>query len=439
MKKYRPPMWSSKVHGEPHGVWESDVSDLDYSDLTPLEHQMDALRTVVKSKITHRQHQTPRTYLHALLRIGDTGVAQSQKPTGKISPQAFQTLMQRKLRFSLTAAETQRLFRTFGHDENGNMPYDMFCWRLFTGKFKVMAKEGFQNGAWMIDRPQDWRFNGMIKYPFLTKAVMPPSNWNPELTRRSACTPSLNLRLEHVFGYSGRYNVSPNLFYTNRGDVVYYTAAVGIVYNDDDNEQKFFLGHDDDICCLAVAPPEQDRPKATCETIVATGDFGASPKVLVWSADTLKGPEGREEPIVLQLPYGARSVGCLCFSQDGDQIVTVSSDQAHTITLWDWRADPGRQVLATASGFPGDPPQVNGVVWNPWRINGNSTLASASEYDFVSFGVTHIKFWTFDQSTRALVSDGCTFDKCEQQDIYHAAFLPTEPVSGTGRRLRWGL
>ena len=29
-------------------------------------------------------------------------------------------------------------------------------------------------------------------------------------------------------------------FCTNRGDVVYYTAAVGIVYNDDENEQKFF-------------------------------------------------------------------------------------------------------------------------------------------------------------------------------------------------------
>eukprot|EP01046_Picozoa_sp_COSAG06_P020603 COSAG06_NODE_1514_length_9226_cov_155.558782_6_plen_157_part_00 len=106
----------------------------------------------------------------------------------------------------------------------------------------------------------------MIKYPFLTKAVMPPSDWDPELARRSAREPSLTMRLEHVFGYSGLQNVSPNLFYTHRGDVVYYTAGVGIVYNDDENEQKFFLGHDDDICCLAVAPPPPNRPKVCSKT-----------------------------------------------------------------------------------------------------------------------------------------------------------------------------
>jgi hypothetical protein len=26
MAKYRPPLWSSKIYGEPHGAWESTVS-----------------------------------------------------------------------------------------------------------------------------------------------------------------------------------------------------------------------------------------------------------------------------------------------------------------------------------------------------------------------------------------------------------------------------
>ena len=76
----------------------------------------------------------------------------------------------------------------------------------------------------------------------------------------------------------------------------------------------------------------------------------------------------------------------------------------------------GKQVLATANGFTGDPTQVNGVVWNPWRENFDSALPGASPYDFVSFGVKHIKFWSFDKLTRALTSDGCTFDKCETPD-----------------------
>lgn len=33
---------------------------------------------------------------------------------------------------------------------------------------------------------------------------------------------------------------------------MYYTAAVGIVYNKKTNEQAFFQGHDDDILCAAI-------------------------------------------------------------------------------------------------------------------------------------------------------------------------------------------
>eukprot|EP01043_Picozoa_sp_COSAG02_P113606 COSAG02_NODE_49856_length_324_cov_0.728889_1_plen_33_part_01 len=33
---------------------------------------------------------------------------------------------------------------------------------------------------------------------------------------------------------------------------MYYTAAVGIVYNDEENVQKFFLRHTDDIQCLTM-------------------------------------------------------------------------------------------------------------------------------------------------------------------------------------------
>eukprot|EP01047_Picozoa_sp_COSAG01_P119491 COSAG01_NODE_48199_length_383_cov_0.964789_1_plen_66_part_01 len=61
--------------------------------------------------------------------------------------------------------------------------------------------------------------------------------------------PEAYLKLEHVFGYSSPKNRAPNLFYSAKGDVVYYTAAVGIVYDDDNNRQKFFLRHDDDIQC----------------------------------------------------------------------------------------------------------------------------------------------------------------------------------------------
>ena len=72
--------------------------------------------------------------------------------------------------------------------------------------------------------------------------------------------PDAYLKLEHVYGYSGLKNTAPNLFYTKRGHVVYYTAAVGIVYDKDLNQQKFFLRHDDDVQCLTMHP----ECKSTC-------------------------------------------------------------------------------------------------------------------------------------------------------------------------------
>ena len=181
------------------------------------------------------------------------------------------------------------LFKSYGHDSQGNMPYDMFCRRLFAGKFKMMAMDGYQKGAYSADRPKDWKFAGMIKYPFLKKSVAPPSDWDPSLAARSARPPSLAMELEHVFGYSGLSNVSPNLFYTDAGDVVYYTAAVGIVYNDDENEQMFFNHHDDDITCLGISPHDRDTV-ATGQVIPPIGAEGLDRRGPAGSCRLFLGP-----------------------------------------------------------------------------------------------------------------------------------------------------
>eukprot|EP01051_Picozoa_sp_SAG22_P022434 SAG22_NODE_5370_length_1026_cov_2.165049_1_plen_104_part_00 len=81
----------------------------------------------------------------------------------------------------------------------------------------------------------------MIQYRQCREGVFAPSDWpdtHEAVCRRSASKPEAYLKLEHVFGYSGLGNTAPNLFYTAAGDVVYYTAGVGIVYNDETNAQK---------------------------------------------------------------------------------------------------------------------------------------------------------------------------------------------------------
>ena len=86
---------------------------------------------------------------------------------------------------------------------------------------------------------------------------------------------------------------------------------------------------------------------------------------------------------------------CVCFSHDGKKLLSVSTDNSHTITLWDWAAPEGKQVLAVGKGYNGDPPQVYGVVWNQYRGD-----QGASPYDFVSFGANHLLFWTYDSAAR---------------------------------------
>ena len=123
--------------------------------------------------------------------------------------------------------------------------------------------------------------------------------------------------------------------------------------------------HDNDIASLAINPADLDT--------VATGQFGVEPTVKLWSAANVDqdpprpdGPEGRPEPITLTFSRGEQAVIALAFSihDDGIRLATVSTDNAHTVSLWDWRVG---KLLATGSGYNGQPPQVFGVVWNQFK------------------------------------------------------------------------
>ena len=58
--------------------------------------------------------------------------------------------------------------------------------------------------------------------------------------------PPVQLRLDYVYGYRG-HQCRNNLYYTSSGEIVYFVAGVGIVFDPKLKRQKFFLGHNDDI------------------------------------------------------------------------------------------------------------------------------------------------------------------------------------------------
>jgi hypothetical protein len=63
--------------------------------------------------------------------------------------------------------------------------------------------------------------------------------------------------------------------------MVYYSAAVGIVYNKETHSQKFFLGHTDDIMCLAIHPERH---------LVATGQVGLLQAGFISALQDVEGP-----------------------------------------------------------------------------------------------------------------------------------------------------
>ena len=59
---------------------------------------------------------------------------------------------------------------------------------------------------------------------------------------RSAALPAGRLERAHVYGYNGlgTLNKAPNLCVTRRGQLVYCTAALAIVYDPTSGQQRYF-------------------------------------------------------------------------------------------------------------------------------------------------------------------------------------------------------
>lgn len=61
-----------------------------------------------------------------------------------------------------------------------------------------------------------------------------------------ATAPSSRLKLDWVYGYRGK-DCRSNLAYLPTGEMVYFVAAVVVLYNVEEQCQRHYLGHTDDV------------------------------------------------------------------------------------------------------------------------------------------------------------------------------------------------
>ena len=201
----------------------------------------------------------------------------------------------------------------------------------------------------------------------------------------SGKTAYMNLKLDPLSSV-----VSPNLFYTSSRDIVYYTAAVGVVLtpNDDASEvkQRFFQSHDDDILCIALDESRNYAATGQTAPLKRTKGQDVRPTCSIWDVHSMQELMQLEhEPSKETEPGQAKPLGgiqAVAFSEDGKLLISCCRDVKATVFIWEWRK---RQVLFRQETKQGVPPQVFGIKWNCWD--------DVCPCQFATFGVKHINFW----------------------------------------------
>lgn len=188
--------------------------------------------------------------------------------------------------------------------------------------------------------------------------------------------PHAKLKLEWVYGYRGR-DCRSNLYLLPTGEMVYFVAAVVVLFNVDEQCQRHYTGHTDDVKCLAVHPNK---------LIVATGQCAghdrvdARPHIRVWNSVSLA------TLAVLGASELERSVACLSFSRadGGGLLCAVDEGTDHTISVWEWqRGDKGHKITETKCSVD----TVVAAEFHPLERN-----------QIVTCGKSHIAFWNLDQA-----------------------------------------
>ncbi|GMH75277.1 hypothetical protein TrLO_g13994 [Triparma laevis f. longispina] len=175
--------------------------------------------------------------------------------------------------------------------------------------------------------------------------------------RIPASAPDSKLRLEWVHGYRAS-DCKNNVRYASNGDICYHAARAGIIYNPIEHKQRYNLDHTEDIVSFAMHPEGQ---------LIATGEAGENPKVVVWDTDTMKA-------VSIMVGFHTTAVTQLAFSNDGNKLATVGQDPNRCLAVYDWRS--GSKIFSS-------------------RICNLKTLdcAFGAGDVVVACGVNHIFFW----------------------------------------------
>ena len=161
--------------------------------------------------------------------------------------------------------------------------------------------------------------------PWLEGMISPDFPLEEDLT-----LPNYSLKIEHVWGFRIE-DCRKNLFFLSKDLILYSCSSLCIIQNLDDNTQTLFGGfplgkdkecHDKDITAIAYLKKDV--------SMIATGQPGINPKILVWSP---------VDPEVIyakfEQPKGSKIVSHLSFDHTGRYIGSFGKDEDNSIYIFD--------------------------------------------------------------------------------------------------------
>lgn len=219
--------------------------------------------------------------------------------------------------------------------------------------------------------------------------VLPFLNTNNPY-KSSQARPVKNLQIDWVYGYNSKHTIQ-NVHYSGKGDIVYPAGCFAILQNVSKNEQRHFTTHNDMIGAMTLYSTEEG------ETVIATGDRGFRPTILVWDGET--------GAVLAQMSgFHRRGIRRLDFSPDHTLLVSLGLDPYHSLAVYKWRTSE--------------------KIWS-------SRTTSYPVYDvrfltndlFVSVGFQHIYFWKAHQKQ---------FFKRYRGQTTNISTNPTAPLASEG-------
>lgn len=209
------------------------------------------------------------------------------------------------------------------------------------------------------------------------KLFYPPSNGY----RKILDAPSNKPVVDWVYGYRG-IDTNKNLWVLNNGDLVYFVATFGVIYDRMEESQKHYLGHSEEIQCMDVNAERQ--LVVSGQRAGKTADTRAH--IRVWDINTLA--------TISVLGFGEYEIGVLAvaFSSHNlnEELLVVGIDKApdQAISVWEMDLEgSSKTTLSTQGGT-----LLGRVATHQDTLCGVS-FHPLDNHLIISFGKNHLTFW----------------------------------------------